>query len=118
PHLPTGPDELRLQVWRTYGPGGPQVLLSRVPWQKGAWDFPGAITYLLSAATGELGHALPGVFPVWQADFNGDGAPDLYYETSNGRGGRSIRVYPGAPRRKEAWRAPGKAGRWEQWPLP
>jgi tRNA A-37 threonylcarbamoyl transferase component Bud32/outer membrane protein assembly factor BamB len=35
-------------------------------------------TWLLSAATGELEHTLPGFVEVGTAYFNGDGAPDLY----------------------------------------
>jgi outer membrane protein assembly factor BamB len=37
-----------------------------------------ATTYVLAAGSGRLEHVLPGWFDVQQADFNGDGIPDLY----------------------------------------
>jgi serine/threonine protein kinase/outer membrane protein assembly factor BamB len=63
-----------LQWWQPGLDGWPQLL---VPTGTKRPESPGT-TYVLAPGSGRVEHVLPGWFDFQQADFNGDGIPDLY----------------------------------------
>jgi outer membrane protein assembly factor BamB len=64
-----------LQWWQPGLDGWPQLVVPTGAKEPGAT----ATTYVLAAGSGRVEHVLPGWFDVQQADFDGDGIPDLYH---------------------------------------
>ena len=85
------------------GPDGWPMLV--VPMNRGQRSQ--AVTYFLSAGTGELVHQLSNVSDLRIADFNGDGIDDLFY-TAAPQGASRMLVIQGRP--PETWK---RLGRWQ-----